>query len=79
MQELFKKSILRYLQGDDHAPVKASRLARDLGVAPEDLPAFQEAFDDLRRLGHLSIPQPAHPAAIIPVLAVAGGSSNTAV
>ncbi len=57
MENLFKKSILRYLQGEDYSPVKAPRLARDLGVPDEDLPAFQEAFDELRRLGRVIVGQ----------------------
>lgn len=57
MQEIFKKTIIRYLRDDDYSPVKVSRLAHDLGVDAEDLPAFQEAFDELRKAGHVIVGQ----------------------
>jgi len=57
MQETFKKTIIRYLRDDDYEPIKLARLAHDMGVEAEDYPAFQAAFEDLRKAGHVIVGQ----------------------
>jgi len=53
MPEIFKRSILKLLQHTDYKPMKLAQLSRALGVSSQDYPAFKEAFEKLRRSGHV--------------------------
>ncbi len=55
MAEVFKQKILKLLKHRDYKPVKVGKLAKALGVSSEDYPQFKEAFDHLRRAGHVVI------------------------
>jgi len=55
MVKFYKKRIIGLLKDADYQPVKVSQLARDLGVDSQDYPQFKEAFDELRRAGHVVI------------------------
>jgi ribonuclease R len=53
MPEIFKDRIVSLLKRRDYEPVKLSQLARALGVCSEDHAQFKEAFEQLRRAGHV--------------------------
>ncbi len=55
MPDIYKKRIVGLLQHSDYEPVRVSQLAKKLGVGSEDYPQFKEAFDQLRRAGHVII------------------------
>ena len=55
MAEVFKKRIVKLLKRSDYRPVKASQLAKALGVNAEDYPEFKAAFEQLRQAGHIVI------------------------
>jgi len=53
MPEIFKRSIIKLLKHADYKPMKLARLSRALGVSFQDYPQFKEAFEELRRAGHV--------------------------
>jgi ribonuclease R len=55
MAEVYKSRIIKLLRHADYTPVKVAELARTLGVDADAYPQFQEAFNELRRAGHVII------------------------
>ncbi len=55
MAEVFKQRIIKLLKHADYAPMKLARLARTLGVSSGDYRQFKEAFEQLRRAGHVVV------------------------
>jgi ribonuclease R len=55
MPQVYKERILRFLQREEYQPLKQAQLAKALGVGEGDYPAFQTAFEELRRAGHVVI------------------------
>jgi len=55
MAEVFKQRIIKLLKHSDYAPMKLARLAKTLGVSSGDYQQFKEAFEQLRRAGHVVI------------------------
>ena len=53
MAEIYKSRIIKLLRRDDYTPVKVAELARTLGVDADAYPEFKNAFDELRRAGHV--------------------------
>ncbi len=55
MLDAIKDTIIRFLKHDDYIPLKLGKLARELGITPENYPQFKEAFDELCVAGHVVI------------------------
>jgi ribonuclease R len=55
MLDAIKDTIIRFLKHDDYTPLKLGKLARELGITPENFPQFKQAFDDLCAAGHVVI------------------------
>jgi ribonuclease R len=55
MPEIFKNKIIKLLKHTDYEPLKLSQLAKTLDVSSEDYPEFKNAFDQLRRAGHVVV------------------------
>ena len=55
MPEAFKRKIYKVLKHADYRPLRLGQLAKVLGVSPQDYKQFKEAFDQLRRAGHVVI------------------------
>ena len=55
MAEIYKERIIGLLKHADYQPVRLGQLAKALGVDSEAYPQFKEAFDQLRRAGHVVI------------------------
>jgi len=55
MAEIYKDRIIKLLKHSDYEPLKLNQLAKALGVGPEDYPHFKDAFENLRRAGHVVI------------------------
>ncbi|MCK4886274.1 MAG: RNB domain-containing ribonuclease, partial [Planctomycetes bacterium] len=55
MLEVIKKRIIKLIKHDSYTPVKLSQLAKSLGVSETDYPQFKEAFDQLKKSGHVII------------------------
>ena len=55
MPEIYKDRIIKMLKHSDYEPLKLNQLAKALGVGPEDYPHFKDAFENLRRAGHVVI------------------------
>jgi ribonuclease R len=51
MEQRYRKAILKSLQGSGYQPQSLAALARQLGIDRQDLPAFEAAFEQLRRDG----------------------------
>jgi len=55
MPQVYKNRILKFLKREEYQPLKLAQLARALGVGEADSPAFQTAFEELRRAGHVIV------------------------
>jgi ribonuclease R len=55
MPEIFKNQIIKLLKHADYEPLKLSQLAKTLDIDSEDYPEFKEAFDQLRKAGHVIV------------------------
>jgi ribonuclease R len=55
MPEIFKNQIIKLLKHTDYEPLKLSQLAKTLDVNSEDYLEFKDAFDQLRRAGHVVV------------------------
>jgi len=55
MADIYKKRIVGLLKHTDYQPVRLSQVAKTLGVDSEDYAEFKEAFDQLRRAGHVIV------------------------
>jgi len=55
MPQVYKDRILKLLQHEEYQPLKPAQLAKALGVGQDNYPAFQTAFDELRRAGHVVV------------------------
>ncbi len=55
MAEVYKDRIIKLLKHSDYEPLKLGQLAKALGIGAEDFPHFKEAFENLRRTGHVVI------------------------
>ncbi len=55
MPEIFKTKIIKLLKHADYKPLKLAQLAKALDVSPQDYPDFKEAFDQLKKAGHVMI------------------------
>jgi len=55
MAEIYERRIIGYLGKDEYRPVKLGQLAKALGVGADDYQHFKQAFDQLRRAGHVVI------------------------
>ena len=53
MLEIIKKRIIKLIKHDSYTPVKLPQLAKSLGVSDEDYPQFTEAFEQLKKSGHV--------------------------
>jgi ribonuclease R len=53
--EVYKDRIIKLLKHSDYEPLKLGQLAKALGVGSEDYPHFKDAFENLRRAGHVII------------------------
>ena len=59
MPQVYKDRILKFLKREEYEPLKLAQLAKALGVGEADSPAFQTAFEELRRAGHVVVGAPA--------------------
>ncbi len=55
MPRVYKERILRFLQREEYQPLKQAQLAKALGVGESDYAAFETAFEELRRAGHVVV------------------------
>jgi ribonuclease R len=55
MPEIFKNQIIKLLKHTDYEPLKLSQLAKTLDIGSEDYSEFKDAFDQLRRAGHVVV------------------------
>ena len=55
MADILKERIIKLLKHADYEPIKLSQLAKAIGVGPEDYALFKEAFEELRRAGHVVV------------------------
>jgi ribonuclease R len=55
MPQVYRDRILKFLKREEYQPLKLAQLAKALGVGEPDSPAFQTAFEELRRAGHVVV------------------------
>ncbi len=55
MPQVYRERILKFLKREEYQPLKLAQLAKALGVGEADAPAFQTAFEELRRAGHVVV------------------------
>jgi len=55
MAEIYKRKILKHVAHRDYEPIVLSKFAKLLGVEPDNYPAFEQDFDELRRAGRVVI------------------------
>jgi ribonuclease R len=55
MAEILKERIIKLLKHTDYEPLKLSQLAKAIGIDSEHYGQFKEAFEELRRAGHVVV------------------------